>query len=85
MSTITATDKTANLNEAQALATKHDSQAVVILRIQKDGTATATMWANSPEKNRGIDGWLRNFITNLPKNPFQTLFGWDKGGVPTPE
>lgn len=80
-----AADAASNKSEAQQIREKHDAQCAFVVVIGKDGKATATLAADTPDKYKASADFLKGFIGNLPVVPFKSVFGWGNHGVPTEE
>lgn len=72
-------------SDARALARKLNSQAVMVLEIDKAGQAAAVVYAHEEKKYHAMTRWVSGVLRfNLSKIPFQTVFGYGTGGKPTP-
>jgi hypothetical protein len=75
----------ANISEAERLAKAHGWQGVVILSVAEDGTVTVTSWAADRPRCNAIGKWAQGLWKHaVTAVPFQTHFGWGRGGRPTP-
>lgn len=71
---------------AAAAGVDLDAQAVVLLDIARDGTVHVSTYAEQPgTPARAIAEWANGLERHaLSIVPFRTVFGWGRGGVPTP-
>lgn len=74
------------INVAAAAGLDLDAQAVVLIDVARDGTVTVSTYARLPgTPARAIAEWADGLEAGaISVVPFRTVFGWGRGGVPTP-
>lgn len=72
----------ANIEECKAIAKQHDCQAVVVLRVERDGTINLSTYGESRHKCGVIGEWAQRTWQHIARIPFETVFGMGNGGVP---
>lgn len=74
-----------NIKECKDIAERHAAQAVIVIRIERDGTVTTSTYGESERKCRIIGAWAQGWMDHaLSVIPFRTVFGWGNNGVPLP-
>ncbi len=80
---IAAASEKYNIDECKSIAKKNDAQAVVIMRVERDGTVTLSTYGENTLKCNVIGEWAKKSIWGqIARIPFETLFGWGNNGVP---
>ncbi|MDH2313092.1 hypothetical protein [Methylobacterium brachiatum] len=74
------------INVAAAAGLDLDAQAVVLIDVARDGTVTVSTYARLPgTPAKAIAEWAAGLERHaLSVVPFRTVFGWGRGGLPTP-
>lgn len=76
-------DVDANIAECRRIATEHDSQAVVVMRIERDGTINLSTYGDTKHKCDVIGEWAHKSIgSQYSRIPFEPVFGWGNNGSP---
>ena len=77
--------KRANIAECKEIALRHDAQAVVIMRVGRDGEITVSTYGENRHKCEIIGEWAQRSIWSMIcRIPFETVFGWRNKGKPKP-
>lgn len=72
-----------NIALCKKIAKEHDDQAVVVVRVQRDGTINVATYGEDKHKCDIIGEWAQKTISDtLPRIPFEPVFGWGNGGAP---
>lgn len=73
------------IGDAKAIAAAHGLQAAMILGVRRDGTVQVVTYGQDRARCDAIGDWAKGLWRHaISAVPFQTRFGWGKGGVPTP-
>ena len=73
------------IDDLKKLAGDRDQQAIIAYCVERDGTVTCVTYGENKLKCAAA-GWFGQGALDhiLSIVPFQTVFGWGKGGKPTP-
>lgn len=76
------------IKDLRTLAKERDQQAIIAYCIERDGTVRCVTYGESKLKCKAAgwwgQGWLTKSIGFISLVPFQTVFGTDFNGTPTP-
>lgn len=69
------------INELKDICKKKDLQCVVAIEVSRDGVISIVTYGENKEKCKAIGDWASGlWSTCISIRPFQTIFGWGKGG-----
>lgn len=73
------------IKDARDLAQRRDLQAIAIVAVERDGAVTVVSYGETRKKCDSIGDWAQGLWQSaIAAVPFQTRFGWGKGGRATP-
>ncbi len=72
--------------DLKELANLKDQQAIIAFCVERDGTVRCVTYGEDTLKCKATGWWGQGLLKskNISAIPFQTVFGMDNGGVPTP-
>lgn len=69
------------INELKIICKEKDLQCLVTIEVSRDGVVSIVTYGETKSKCKAIGDWASGLWSHcISLNPFQTAFGWGKGG-----
>lgn len=69
------------ISELKKISKEKDLQCIVVIEVSRDGVVSVVSYGESKSKCKAIGDWAQGIMSNcISLSPFQTIFGWGRGG-----